>query len=53
MKEVVLRISLEDQMRMKAITLDEDREDALAFIRELLQRVEADQNRGMVSHLGA
>jgi hypothetical protein len=53
MKEAVLRISLEDQMRMKAIVLDEDRDDALIFIRELLQRVEASQKLGMVSHLGS
>lgn len=51
MKEAVLRITLEDQMRMKAIALDEDRDEALKFIRELLQRVEAGQKLGMVSHL--
>ena len=51
MKEAVLRITLEDQMRMKAIAMDEDRDDALKCIRELLQRVEADQKLGMVSLL--
>ncbi len=51
MKEAAIRISLEEQMRMKAIVLDEDRDDALELVKQLLQRVEAAQNLGVRSHL--
>ena len=51
MKEAAIRISLEEQMRMKAIVLDEDRDGALELVKQLLRRVEAAQNLGMRSHL--
>jgi hypothetical protein len=51
MKEVAIRIGLEEQMRMKTIVLDKDRDDALELVKQLLQRVEAAQNLGMRSHL--
>jgi len=51
MKETVIRISVEDQLRMKAAVLDNDRDDALVLVKQLLHRVEATQNLGMRSHL--
>lgn len=51
MKDIAILISVQDQMRMKAIVLDQDRDDALELVRQLLQRVEAVQNLGMRSHL--
>ena len=51
MKAAAIRISVQEQMRMKAIVLDHDRDDALELVKQLLQRVEAAQNLGMRSHL--
>ncbi|HUU42974.1 MAG TPA: hypothetical protein VMY39_05965 [Planctomycetota bacterium] len=51
MKDTVIRINVEDQVRMKAAVLDDDRDDALELVKELLRRVEAAQNLGMRSHL--
>jgi hypothetical protein len=51
MKEVAILISAQEQMRMKAIVLDKDRDDAMELVKQLLQRVEAAQNLGMRSHL--
>ena len=51
MKETAIRITVQEQMRMKAIVVDQDRDDALELVKELLQRVEAAQNLGMRSHL--
>ncbi len=51
MKEVAIVISVQEQMRMKAIVLDKDQDDAMELVKKLLQRVEAAQNLGMRSHL--
>lgn len=51
MKETVIRISLEEQMRLQSIVLDDDRDEALRLVKELLRRVEAAQKLGMRSHL--
>ena len=51
MQEAVIRISVEEQVRMQAIVVDEDRDDALELVKQLLHRVEAARNLGMRSHL--
>ena len=51
MKEVVIRVGMEEQLRMKAVVVDDDRDDALELVKELLRRVEAAQKLGMRSHL--
>ena len=38
-------------MRMKAIQLDDDKLDALAVVKLLLSRIEAEERKGMKSHL--
>jgi hypothetical protein len=38
-------------MRMQAILLDRDKDDALEFVRVLRNRIEASENLGMRSHL--
>jgi len=38
-------------MRMKAAVMDSDRDGALALVRDLLGRVEAESNPGMKCHL--
>ena len=49
--ETVVKITAEECMRMKAIQLDDDKPDALAMIKLLLSRIEADERKGMKSHL--
>ena len=51
MHETSIRISAREQMRMKAIALDDDRDDAVAMVKELLRRVEALQNSALRPHL--
>lgn len=51
MKEVILRIDVAEQMRMKAIAMDGDKEDALQLVKSLLERVEKAQKSGMRTHL--
>jgi len=51
MKDVYLKISAQDRLRMERIVLDCDREDALVLIREWLEIVANTERRGMQSHL--
>jgi hypothetical protein len=48
---MVLTISEDDLMRMKAALLDEDREDALKIVRELVKRLQIQAGKGLKSHL--
>jgi alkylhydroperoxidase family enzyme len=50
-KETLIKITAEEYMRMKAIQLDNDEQDALALIKMLVSRIEAGENAGMRSHL--
>jgi len=49
--EILVRITAEEYMRMKAIQLDDDKLDALAVVKLLLSRIEAEERKGMKSHL--
>ncbi len=51
MKDVVIRITPQEQMRIKAIALDQDKEDAFEFLKLLLEKIEAASIPGMRSHL--
>ena len=52
-KDILIKITAEEHMRMKAIQLDDDERDALAVVKMLLSRVEADERKAMKSHLDA
>ena len=51
MKDATVKVTVEEQMRMQAILLDRDKDDALELIRLLRDRIEANANAGMRSHL--
>ena len=51
MKDVYLKISAQDRMRMERITLDRDREDALTLVKQWLEAVAGAERLGMQSHL--
>ena len=52
-KEILIKITAEEYMRMKAIQLDDDERDALAMVKVLLFRIEAEERKGLKSHLDA
>jgi hypothetical protein len=49
---MVLTISEDDLMRMKAVLLDDDREEALKIVREFVKRLQIQSGKGLKSHLG-
>jgi len=51
MKDAHVKVTVEEQMRMQAILVDRDKEDALEFLRMLRDRIETRENMGMRSHL--
>jgi len=51
MKDAVVKVTAEEQVRMQAILLDRDKDEALGFLRMLRDRIEAGENLGMRSHL--
>ena len=51
MKDTVVKVPVTDQMRMQAILLDRDKDDALEFVKLLRDRIEADAKSGLRSHL--
>jgi len=51
MKDAVVKVTVAEQMRMQAIVLDRDKDDALEFVKMLRDRIEADGKLGMRSHL--
>ncbi|MFO7557813.1 MAG: hypothetical protein R6X10_03200 [Desulfobacterales bacterium] len=48
---MVLSISENDLIRVKAVLLDEDRKEALEIIRELVKRLQIQAGKGLKSHL--
>jgi hypothetical protein len=48
---MVLTISEDDLMRMKAVLLDDDREEALKIVREFVKRLQIQSGKGLKSHL--
>ena len=51
MKDTHVKVTVAEQMRMQAILLDRDGEEALKFLRVLCDRIEADGKQGLRSHL--
>jgi lactam utilization protein B len=51
MKDATLRVTVAEQMRMQAILVDRDKDEALEFVRMIRDRIEASENLGMRSHL--
>ncbi|MDZ7761582.1 MAG: hypothetical protein U5L00_15170 [Desulfovermiculus sp.] len=48
---ILLEITEEEAMMMKAALLDEDRSEALRLVKALVKRMEEKKNAGMKSHL--
>jgi hypothetical protein len=48
---MVLTITEEELLKMRAVVLDHDRDDALKIIAEFLKRIEQAKHRGLKSHL--
>ncbi len=51
MQGAIIKLDPHDIMRMKAIALDADQADALAFVKELLLKTEAAARSGLKNHL--
>ena len=51
MKDAHVKVTVEERMRMEAILLDRDGEEALKILRVLRDRIEADGKQGLRSHL--
>jgi hypothetical protein len=51
MKDMYLKISMQDQLRMERILLDRDQEDALALIKQWSEIIANAERYGMQSHL--
>ena len=50
-KEIIVKITNEEFLRMQAVRLDNDAQDALEIVKVLVERIEADEHKGMKSHL--
>ncbi len=50
MKDTVVTVTAEERLRMQAIVMDRDKEEALALVRQILERIEAAEKRGLCSH---
>lgn len=48
---MVLTLSENDLIRMKAALLDEDRDEALQIVKELVKRLQIQAGKGLKSHL--
>jgi hypothetical protein len=48
---MVLTISEEDLVRMKASPLDDDKEEALKILREVVKRLQIQAGKGLKSHM--
>ncbi len=48
---IIVSLSPEDMLRLEMILTDRDKEEALAFVTELSQRIKSKTIRGLKSHL--
>ncbi|HOT47129.1 MAG TPA: hypothetical protein PLM53_19890 [Spirochaetota bacterium] len=53
METKVIALTVDDEIRLKRIVIDRDKDDALEFARELLGRISASANKRMKNHLDA
>ena len=51
MKDVYVKVTREERMRLQAAVLDRDKDEALAFAKLLLDRLEEAERSGIRSHL--
>jgi len=51
METIIISFNYTDEIRLKRIVLDKDRDDALKFAKELLGKITALSSKGMKSHL--
>jgi lactam utilization protein B len=51
-KTTVLSMTASEMVRLDMILVDEDKDDALAFLKEVRLKIEKSKNKGMKSHLG-
>ncbi len=49
---MVLNLTENEFMQMKAAVLDRDGKEALRLLKEFIKRIEEQKNAGMKSHLG-
>ena len=47
----VVNVSQEEYLKMKAIVMDKDKDEALSLIKELLKRLELEERKALKSHL--
>lgn len=47
----VVTLTKQEMMRLEMILLDNDKDEALAFLREMRSKIEASTSIGMKSHL--
>jgi hypothetical protein len=47
----VLNVSQDEYIKMKAIVMDRDKDEALALIKEFLKRLELEERKALKSHL--
>ena len=50
-KEIIVKITNEEFLRMQVVQLDNDAQDALKIVKVLVERIEAGKRKGMRSHL--
>ncbi len=51
METNVIALTVDDEIRLKRIVIDRDKDDALEFARDLLGRISASTNKRMKNHL--
>lgn len=50
-KTTVISLTASEMARLDMILVDGDKDDALAFLKEVRSRIERSKNKGMQSHL--
>lgn len=53
MEPKVVTITFDDEIRLKRVVIDRDKDDALEFAKELLGRISATANKHIKNHLDA
>jgi hypothetical protein len=48
--DIVVSVTPEERLRMQVIAMDGDKDEALALVKALLDRIETAEKRGLCSH---
>ena len=51
MDDAIIKITFEDQIRLKRLIMDKDYDDAMKWAKEVLSRIELSKNKSMKNHL--